>query len=262
MAKLSAEADENMLEVHPGTRLHFAVWQGEGPVVLLEAGGGVDLTQWGSIPQAIRSRSGATVISYSRAGFGSSDLPDTAYDMREEIGWLMVGLRQLELDRGLILIGHSYGGWLIRLFAHEYPDRVRGLVFVDPFSHELVDRVGVEMIDQMTNAGSSEAIPEHDRTNAQHADIRMMRGGVGPKAELMRETEFPQTIPYRVITCGLTDWLGPAGPTWRSVHEAIAGYTALGKLLIAEGARHMIPAEAPQVVVDAVLAVMNEAQGI
>jgi len=260
VGEVNLDAREHMLEVQPGTRLHFVVLRGEGPGVLLEAGGGEDLTQWDRIPQAIRARSGATVISYSRAGFGRSDLPDTAYDMEQEVNWLMSGLRRLGLDHDLILVGHSYGGWLIRLIAHEHPEVVNGLVFVDPFSHELVERVGIETIDQMSNAAASEAIPEAERTKAQRADIRMMRGGVGPKARLMASTVFPQAVPYRVITCGLTDWLGPAGPVWRSVHEELAGYTPYGKLLVAEGARHMIPAEAPDVVVDAVAAILEEAQ--
>ena len=172
----------------------------------------------------------------------------------------MTGLRRLGLDHDLILVGHSYGGWLIRLIAHNHPEVVNGLVFVDPFSHELVERVGIETIDQMSNAAASEAIPEAERTKAQRADIRMMHGGVGPKARLMAGTVFPQAVPYCVITCGLTDWLGPAGPVWRSVHEELAGYTPYGKLLVAEGARHMIPAEAPDVVVDAVAAILEEAQ--
>jgi len=260
VGEVNVDAREHMLEVQSGTRLHFVVLRGEGPVVLLEAGGGEDLTQWGRIPDAIRARSGATVISYSRAGFGRSDLPDTAYDMEQEVNWLMSGLRRLGLDHDLILVGHSYGGWLIRLIAHRHPEVVNGLVFVDPFSHELVERVGIETIDQMSNAAESEAIPEAERTKAQRADIRMMHGGVAPKARLMAGTVFPQAVPYCVITCGLTDWLGPAGPVWRSVHEELAGYTPYGKLLVAEGARHMIPAEAPDVVVDAVAAILEEAQ--
>ncbi len=261
-ADVESGRTELRLEVSPGVKLHFVIWPGEGPVILLESGGGEDLTQWGDIPRDVVSRTGATVVTYSRAGFGESDLPDTPYDMKEEVDWLLAGLRQIHLDRDLVLVGHSYGGWLIRLIAHEAPDRVIGMVFVDPFSHELVARVGAEAMDQMSNAESIEAIPESERTKAQRADVRMMKGGIAPKAELMEQTVFPQDLPYRVITCGQTDWLGPAGEMWRSVHEELAAKTGHGKLLIAEGARHMIPADAPQTIVAAVEAVVGEAQRV
>jgi len=252
---------EHRLEVSPGVRLHFVVWPGGGPVILLESGGGEDLTQWDDIPREIVSRTGATVVTYSRAGFGESDLPESPYDMREEVGWLLEALRQLQLNRDLVLVGHSFGGWFIRLIAQEAPDHVIGMVFVDPFSHELVARVGAETIDQMSNTESIEAIPEADRTKVQRADVRMMKGGVAPKAALMEQTVFPQTLPYRVITCGLTDWLGPADEIWRSVHEELAARTERGGLVVAEGARHMIPADSPEVIVAAVEAVIAEAEG-
>ncbi len=205
------QAAQHRLEASPGVRLHFAVWKGTGPVILLESGGGEDLSQWAELAPVLRSETGATAVAYSRAGFGESDLPETPYDMEQELDWLMDGLRQIELDRNPVLVGHSYGGWLIRLMAHQHPGLVRGLVFVDPFSHEFVERVGVERIDQMNNANRLEAIPEPERTKEQQADVRMMHGGVGRKFERMRETTFPAGVPYRVITCGETNWLGPGG---------------------------------------------------
>lgn len=252
------QGNEHTLEVSPGARLHFVVWNGMGPVILLESGGGENLSQWAHLAPKLRKETGVTVVAYSRAGFGASDLPETPYDMEEELGWLMDGLRRLELDHDLVLVGHSYGGWLIRLIADEHPELVRGLVFVDPFSHEFVERVGVDMIDRMNNADSLEAIPEAERTKEQRADIRMMSGGVGRKFELMKGTTFPADVPYRVITCGETDWLGPGGAIWRSVHEELARKTPHGDLVVAEGVRHMIPADAPDVVLRTIQDVLAE----
>ena len=52
---LNLEGTQHMLEVHPGVKLHFAVWSGSEQVVLLESGGGEDLSQWGQIPRDLHT---------------------------------------------------------------------------------------------------------------------------------------------------------------------------------------------------------------
>jgi pimeloyl-ACP methyl ester carboxylesterase len=42
----------------------------------------------------------------------------------------------------VVLVGHSLGGFYAKLFAVTYPDRVAGLVLVDPSEERLLDRVG------------------------------------------------------------------------------------------------------------------------
>jgi len=75
-----------------GIRLHFQVIEGESPNILLESGGGDDLSSWKELPMDIARETGSTVISYSRPGFGRSELPEGPCDMREEAGWLWKGL--------------------------------------------------------------------------------------------------------------------------------------------------------------------------
>src|SRR5688572_16401991 len=43
-------------------------------------------------------------------------------------------LQAAEIPGPYVMVGHSYGGMLARLFAAEYPDEVAGLVLVDAFS--------------------------------------------------------------------------------------------------------------------------------
>jgi pimeloyl-ACP methyl ester carboxylesterase len=72
------------------------------------------------------------VCSYDRAGFGWSD----AGPMPRTAGRIAGELRTL-LDRGgvappFLLVGHSFGGLVMRIFAHRYRTEVAGLVLVDP----------------------------------------------------------------------------------------------------------------------------------
>jgi pimeloyl-ACP methyl ester carboxylesterase len=72
------------------------------------------------------------VCSYDRAGFGWSGagpMPRTAGRVADELHVL--------LDRGgvpppFVLVGHSFGGLVMRIFAARHPSEVAGLVLVDP----------------------------------------------------------------------------------------------------------------------------------
>ena len=187
---------------------------------------GPNSTQWGSFPTYLAQETGATVVTYDRAGFGKSDCPETPYDMLDEVDWGMAGLRQLGLDKGLILAGHSYGGWLIRLTAHRYPKAVRGMVFIDPFSAEFVDLLGVAYLDHHPSCRKdlpfADLKPE-GLTKNQRGGIRMVKDGLGPKVAIMRHTTIPEGIPVRIVTAGLPWWNTPQEDrAWRQAHEQMA----------------------------------------
>src|SRR5512139_1860740 len=132
-------------QVDAGTyKLHFKIIPGRGPTILLESGGGMDSTEWDNLAPLLARETGATVVAYDRAGFGKSDLPASKYDLAQDTDALWGALRRLGLDKDLVLVGHSYGGLLIRYEAARYPKAVRGLVFVDPFTVELVDILGID----------------------------------------------------------------------------------------------------------------------
>ncbi len=117
--KPDIEAVETLVQIGK-YHLNFKFVKGSDLTVLLEAGGGMDSNEWNRIAPALAQKTGATVVSYDRAGFGKSDLPENKHDMKEEIGWLWQGLQKLKLNENLILVGHSFGGWMIRLFASEH----------------------------------------------------------------------------------------------------------------------------------------------
>ena len=78
---------------------------------------------------------------YDRAGIGASDPIPGVHDAGDEIG----DLERL-LDRGRIappyvLVGHSYGGVLARLFAHAHPDQTGGIVLIDAEGRDDLRRV-------------------------------------------------------------------------------------------------------------------------
>lgn len=240
--------------------LNFQVIKGGSLTILLEAGGGMDSTEWSKLAPVLAQKTGATVVSYDRAGFGKSDLPETPYDMLEEVDWLWQGLKQLGLDKNLILMGHSYGGWLIRLIASEHPNSIRGMVFIDPFTTEFVYALGVEYLDNHPMAGKLPFDTSHPEklTKQQRALVRMVGKGLGPKVEVMRKTSVPPGIPVRVITCGKKFYPKlEEQQAWRQAHEQMTASIKGAILLVAEQSAHMVPWTQPEIIIEAMTEVID-----
>jgi len=231
-------------------RLNFQVIKGGDLNILLEAGGGMHSAEWSKL------------VFYDRAGFGKSDLPETPNDMREEVDWLWHGLQKLGLDKNLILVGHSFGGWMIRLFASEYPEATRGMVFIDPFTNEFVDLLGVEYLDNHPMAGKlpfDTSQPEK-LTKIQRALVRMVGDGLGPKIEIMRKTSIPPDIPVVVITSG-RQFLPKTEEqeAWRLAHEQLTASIKGATLIVAEESDHMVPWRQPELIIETVMKVIKAA---
>jgi pimeloyl-ACP methyl ester carboxylesterase len=115
-----------------GGRLHLVAMGNGGPAVILDAGIGASSLSW-NVVQAQAARF-ARVYAYDRAGYGWSDPP------REEDGpriasrlaaELRALLRAAEVPGPYILVGHSFGGYVVRVYAERWPVEVAGLVMVD-----------------------------------------------------------------------------------------------------------------------------------
>jgi pimeloyl-ACP methyl ester carboxylesterase len=118
-----------MVEVD-GARLHVVCAGAGAPAVVLEAALGASSVSWSLVEPAVARLT--RVCSYDRAGFGWSDggvKPRTARRIAAELRRL---LERAHVDPPYLLVGHSFGGIVIQVFAHDFPGDVAGLVFVDP----------------------------------------------------------------------------------------------------------------------------------
>jgi pimeloyl-ACP methyl ester carboxylesterase len=100
------------------------------PAVIFDAALGGSSLSWSLVQPAIARITRA--CSYDRAGFGWSDagpMPRTAGRMADELHQL---LRVAAIPRPYILVGHSFGGLVMRLLTSRYPDDVAGLVLIEP----------------------------------------------------------------------------------------------------------------------------------
>jgi pimeloyl-ACP methyl ester carboxylesterase len=111
------------------TRVTIAGPADGSPLVLL-AGGGATSTVWfGNADAICRHHCIYAVDVMGDAGLSLPSLPMRSVD--DLMHWLDAVLDGCGLEK-VALGGHSYGGWIALTYALRYPDRVRGLVLIDP----------------------------------------------------------------------------------------------------------------------------------
>jgi len=113
-----------------GHRLHLLCAGSGTPAVILDAALGASSLSWSLVLPGIARVT--QVCAYDRAGMGWSDagpLPRTAARLASELREL---LRVGDVPPPYILVGHSFGGLVTRLFASRYPDDTAGLILLEP----------------------------------------------------------------------------------------------------------------------------------
>jgi pimeloyl-ACP methyl ester carboxylesterase len=123
---------QGLLLFHAGRYLHVMRDGSDGPTVLFEAGLAATSLSWAHV-QPLLSASAKTA-SYDRAGLGWSSPLKSAPTLQQMAGDLGAVLHWVSHDAPAVLVGHSFGALLVLAFAHYYPERVAGLVLVDPVS--------------------------------------------------------------------------------------------------------------------------------
>jgi pimeloyl-ACP methyl ester carboxylesterase len=120
-----------------GYRLQINCTGKGSPTVVIEAGWGDSSASWGWVqPEVART---TRICTYDRAGMGWSEpspQPRTAREFAKELHTLLAKANE---PGPYVLVGHSLGGYTVRVYAHDYPAEVVGVVFVDPQNLSISD---------------------------------------------------------------------------------------------------------------------------
>ncbi|MEO7190945.1 MAG: alpha/beta hydrolase [Vicinamibacterales bacterium] len=117
-----------------GVRLHLHATGKAGPTVVFDAALGASSVSWTFVQREVIAF--ARACTYDRAGFGWSEggaFPRTAGRIADELRLL---LEKAGERPPFVLVGHSYGGLVMRIFAHRYRHDTAALVLVDPAQPE------------------------------------------------------------------------------------------------------------------------------
>jgi len=112
-----------------GHRLHINC-TGEGsPTVVIEAGLGDWSTGWGYVQPEVAKTT--RVCTYDRAGWGWSEPGPKPRDATQIAKELHTMLQKANIPGPYVMVAHSLGGLPMRVFTHDYPGDVAGLVLVE-----------------------------------------------------------------------------------------------------------------------------------
>ena len=134
-------------------------------------------------------------IRYTQRGLAPSTT-DGPFTVAQHVADAVAVLDALGLE-DVVVLGHSWGGFLAAVLAMEHPDRVRGLLLVDPLG--IVGDGGYERFEAQLTART----PEDVRAQAEELDKRAMAG---------EGTEDDALESFRLVWPGLLQRPGHRSP--------------------------------------------------
>jgi pimeloyl-ACP methyl ester carboxylesterase len=151
-----------------GRKLHACLYGKGTPTVVLVSGFNAPQAYWNAIIDPLAAE--ATVVTYDRAGVGESELGTLPAHARQSAVDLRRLLGALGAPKPWLLVGHSLGARIVKIFASMYPDDVGGLVLMDGVPANIIDEqrkilsgADLELLERMT---SGRTAPANPRTEA------------------------------------------------------------------------------------------------
>ncbi len=124
-------------------RLHISCVGDGSPTVVFESGLANMSADWANVQPAVGAITRA--CAYDRAGIGWSDNGEQPRDSRQIAQELHTLLANAGISGPFVLVGQSFGGLYVRMFADLYPDEVAGMVLVDASHPDMWSRVPPEL---------------------------------------------------------------------------------------------------------------------
>ncbi|MCP2258859.1 Pimeloyl-ACP methyl ester carboxylesterase [Streptoalloteichus tenebrarius] len=265
-----------------GRRLHFMARGTGDPTVVFESGMGFSRSTWGLVQPVVGRRVRAVV--YDRAGIGRSDAdprPRTLDRMAGDLGTLLRALG----PGPFVLVGHSWGGPVVRVAAAADPSRIRGLVLVDPSDENcdlyftpsarrgracsrlvlpVLARLGLY---RLLGGGAGRAQPadvvaDHRREDFTVRAARALLAELAPFADELRRLrrQRPELgdIEVSVITGARSSRFGRTLRTAISeAHRRTAAALPNGRLVEARRSGHLVLFSEPEVIVGEILRMVD-----
>lgn len=256
-----------------GYRLHINCTGSGSPTVVIVAGAGDWSTTWGGVVQPEVAKT-TRVCTYDRAGLGWSEpgpLPSDAARFARELHTL---LQNANVPGPYVMVGHSLGGLVVRLFVHDYASEVSGVVLIDSMnpkqvtesqSHSaaqqlsfqaLLARFGIARL--LVKLGIFPRVPEaayyplYIRPQSLQASAKEYEELPASAVEAAAVKTFGD-LPLIVLTAKLNNI--PGWPEWQ---RELLQLSSNSQHLFAENSGHTIQTDEPKAAVAAILQMVQQ----
>lgn len=258
-------------------KLHLLCAGTTAPVVLVDIGLAAASLEWEAVQQAVAPHQRLCI--FERAGYGWSELGPLPRTAAQNVDDLLMVQQLAHLPPPYVLVGHSYGGFDVQLFARRHPAKVAALVLVDAAHPEQAERFeappyntriaptsswGIVQFGQQTTPShpaltpAARALGQFQRENWRPR--RTISGellGFRQSEQELRAAPPLQRLPLVVITRGRRMW--PPGERgdqlealWRELQAELADQSPLAIHLLARDSGHQIHLDQPELVAYAI----------
>jgi pimeloyl-ACP methyl ester carboxylesterase len=238
-----------------GGRSMYLECEGVGrPTIVMDAGVATDHSTWDGITERLGELS--RVCTYDRAGIGRSELaprPRTSQDVVDDLRTLLdaAGVRP-----PFVLVGHSFGGLNMQLFAADDPRDVVGIVLVEPAPAPGFVERGCKLVKPVNCLALTTALAANgEGIDWARTDAEIARAPRLPAIPLVVIAATSRECPLSPVTeCGKLEDV--ALDLWKLTVASVPD----GRLVYAAGSGHWVQDDRPDVVIDAIREVLDKAR--
>ncbi|WP_024796671.1 alpha/beta fold hydrolase [Tomitella biformata] len=240
-----------------GHELAFQVIPGQSPAIVLDAGGGLDSSEWDTIAPKLAQSTGSMVITYDRAGEGRSDEVPGPWKVEDAVADLQAGLTELGVTQDVVLVSHSLAGEIATEFARTAPGWIAGAVLVDASLPEFYTD---DQIDKIVAANSQQiaALQQQPQTR-ETRQLIAQAVEYGPNHRAYHQMSWPGDVPATAIVSSQTPFdTAEDAQLWKDAQAQFVSAAPNRQLVVADPSSHDIPLDRPDVVITAVENIVDQ----
>lgn len=232
-----------------GIKLYYEFFerQNENITVIFESGYGCPSASWDPIKGEISKF--AQFFIYDRAGLGKSEKNDRRKDSKQSVENLRTLLQNANIKPPYMLVGHSFGGANVRLYACTYPEEVAAVILLDS-CHEDQNKIMPPLFSEETRS-----------LYFNQFSVEGSLSEIQDSFEQIDKCTSLGDVPLIVVSAGLQSYhTTESFAAWNLFQRDFLRLSTNSKHIVVKNASHGLHVDQPQIIVDIIKDTLKEIQ--